>query len=762
MTIDLAQFIQTFLEEADEHIATLESGLLDFDPEDGDPERMNEIFRAAHSIKGGAATFGLGRLAEFTHTLETLLDRVRHHELVLDEMRRDACLRAVDVLRELLEGCRSGQDGDVAEAAALSQELTTLADPDRKAGPAEALAGAPALGGNRWIRIVLDLPEAAAVRADAWSNLVATLSQLGLTRADSEPDDVRAAGRHWIEVETDAHLDELRVFVDFAFDPAWVAIEEVASDERKQADAGQAYGFFDPTAGSGGRDGGNDEAWGLFEPELGEAKPPLEEAYGLFDAMPSSPMQSTPPAAGVSTTDDPGYGFFEADAAPVTAQCEPETAYGLFDASPRIEMAPAQAVELALPAKKDPVVETQRRPVAAAGADTTSIRVGIHKVDQLINLVGELVITQSMLLESASVLDPVVYEKLLGGLAQLERNSRDLQESVMSIRMVPMSLVFSRYPRLLRDLARKLGKQAELHLVGESTELDKGMVEKIIDPLTHLVRNAVDHGLEMPDERIAAGKSPAGHITLSAAHQSGHILIEISDDGAGLRRDRILAKAAKQGIATSAEMSDSEVWNLIFAPGFSTAEEVTDVSGRGVGMDVVRRNIQSLGGSVEVSSTAGFGTRVSIRLPLTLAILDGMSVRAGTETFIVPLGFVIESLQGETLEFSTVGRHGKVVRVRDRYLPVASLGELLDIPGSGLPVEESVLIVLESNGRRLALGVDALLGQHQVVVKNLETNYRRVKGISGATILGDGRVSLILDVGDLIKLTQHAGNVAAA
>ncbi|MBI1988762.1 MAG: chemotaxis protein CheW [Betaproteobacteria bacterium] len=395
------------------------------------------------------------------------------------------------------------------------------------------------------------------------------------------------------------------------------------------------------------------------------------------------------------------------------------------------------------------------RSVYKSQADVSSIRVSVKKVDQLINQVGELVITQAMLAQTASQVDPVIYEKLLNGMSQLERNTRDLQESVMSMRMMPISFVFSRYPRVVRDLAAKLGKQVELKTVGEGTELDKGLIEKIADPLTHLVRNSLDHGIELPEQRLAAGKPAKGAITLRAFHQGGSIVIEVGDDGAGLNREKILAKARERGMAVHDGMPDQEIWQLIFEAGFSTAAVVTDVSGRGVGMDVVKRNIQAMGGRVEIDSALGVGTRISIRLPLTLAILDGLSVSVGSEMFIVPLTYIVESLQPAAADVKTVSGRGRVVHVRGEYLPLVALHEVFNLQTKVTEVHKGIVVILEVEGRKTAMFVDALVGQHQVVIKSLEWNYRRVQGVSGATIMGDGKVALILDAEGLVTASQH-------
>lgn len=424
-----------------------------------------------------------------------------------------------------------------------------------------------------------------------------------------------------------------------------------------------------------------------------------------------------------------------------------------FNSEPAQE--PEQSKPVATPTLVPVAAARTEREKPARASESTSIRVAVEKVDQLINLVGELVITQSMLAQRSTELDPVQHGDLITSMGQLQRNARDLQESVMSIRMMPMEYVFSRFPRLVRDLASKLSKQVELTLQGSSTELDKSLIERIIDPLTHLVRNSLDHGIELPETRIAAGKSEVGNLILSAEHQGGNICIEVTDDGAGLNRERILAKALSQGLAVHDNMTDDEVGMLIFAPGFSTAEQVTDVSGRGVGMDVVKRNIQEMGGHVEIQSKQGTGTTIRILLPLTLAILDGMSVKVCDEVFILPLNAVMESLQPRDEDLHPLAGGERVLEVRGEYLPLVELWKVFDVQGAKTEATQGIVVILQSAGRRYALLVDQLIGQHQVVVKNLESNYRKVPGISAATILGDGSVALIVDVAALQSLNRE-------
>jgi len=468
----------------------------------------------------------------------------------------------------------------------------------------------------------------------------------------------------------------------------------------------------------------------------------VHEAFAFF----VQPEQYTVALAGAHTADP--------EPAQTQAEVEREQGYGFF-----VEIAkPVADAPVAPPAESTPPepVAPAKKAEAPAKSQTpadTSIRVNVEKVDQLINLAGELVITQAMLKQTASQIDPVLHENLHNGIALLERNTRDLQEAVMSIRMIPMSFVFSRFPRMVRDLSAKMRKEVNFKTQGEGTELDKGLIEKITDPLTHLVRNSLDHGIEAPEARRQKGKDPKGNLVLRAFHQGGNVVIEVQDDGAGLNREKILAKARERGLSVSDAMSDQEVWQLIMAPGFSTAETVTDVSGRGVGMDVVKRNIESLGGRLEIESFTGAGTKMTIRLPLTLAILDGLSIAVGGETFIIPLTSIIESLQPRPEDVKTVAGEGRLVHVRGEYLPLVALHQVFGARPRARRAEQGTLMIVEADGVRAALLVDELLGQHQVVIKSLETNYRKVLGVSGATIMGDGRVALILDVNALVRMS---------
>ncbi len=771
MSIDMTQFYNVFFEECAEHLANMEALLVDLDPADTDPEQLNAIFRAAHSIKGGAATFGFADIADTTHSLETLLDRLRKEEIALRPEMIDAFLRGKDVISDQLAWRRGEVTGEVDPQAAadVKQWLDRLAaDEAQDAGTAPSPAAAGALPDVRAVdpaavpRARFDIAvHAETVDGAAFEHLLDELRALGTLEVTAEPEASgqqmsESTGLTWRMVLTASIAEaELRELFEFVVPADGLEVSCVLLDDAQAPAADAGYGFFSDAAGlPAGPQGVADDGFGFFDDapgapasasaaaqtaEVAEAADAAEAAqgFGFFDDAPGAPSASVPAPA----------------PAPAPA---PVAAVACTDP------APSSIGRRASDQPADAPVRSGRRltdkQVATSG-DTGSIRVGVEKVDMLMNLVSELVITQSMLMQSASTLDPVANERLLSGVGLLERNTRDLQEAVMSIRMLPISFVFSRFTRLVRDLAGKLGKQVELKTVGESAELDKGLIEKIADPLTHLVRNSLDHGLETPEARLAAGKPAAGTITLTAMHQGGSILIEVSDDGAGLSRERILGKARERGLPAHDEMTDAEVWQLIFEPGFSTADAITDVSGRGVGMDVVKRNIAQMNGNVSIESTAGQGTRMTIRLPLTMAILDGLSVKVGDSTLIVPLNSIVESVRPGKDQIRTVGGRARTISVRGEYLNVIELRRFFaaaDAP----PAEMPVMVIVDAAGQKAALCVDALLGQHQVVIKSLETNYRKVNGVSGATIMGDGRVALIVDVPAVLRTGNGLANAA--
>jgi two-component system chemotaxis sensor kinase CheA len=736
MTLDITQFYQTFFDEADELLAQMEQLLLNLDVDSPDPEDLAAIFRAAHSIKGGAATFGFSALTDTTHILESLLDRARNHELTLTKDMIDAFLETKDVLSDQLADYRASAEPDAAAAATMCAKLERLKAESGAGAPVAVAAPAPAAPVAAAVEPVVEPAAAPAAGGDR-----APAHVVEQAVAAAHPADDAGAGG--------PHLKITLVGVD-AKDQALLT-EELGNLGRivGREEAGADLSLWVES------DVPSDDIVAVCCFVIDESQ--IRVAHGTAPAAPAAPVAAQDTAAGAAeppAAAQPARVEVFAPQAAAPQPAAPAPAEPAAAAQPQQHAQP-QPAEHAAPAAAHHD-DKRARPAAAAasGAEGSSIRVGVEKVDQLINLVGELVITQAMLAETASAFDPALHDRLFNGMAQLERNARDLQEAVMSIRMMPMDYVFSRFPRLVRDLAGKLGKQVELVTFGQATELDKSLIERIIDPLTHLVRNSLDHGIETVDKRVAAGKDAVGQLVLSAAHHGGNIVIEVSDDGAGLNRERILAKAAKQGMQVSDNNSDDEVWQLIFAPGFSTAETVTDVSGRGVGMDVVKRNIQSMGGHVEITSLAGRGTTTRIVLPLTLAILDGMSVKVGNEIFILPLNFVMESLQPSTDDIYTVGNGERVVRVRGEYLPLVALHEVFSVEDARTDPTQGIVTIMETEGRRFAMLIDELVGQQQVVVKNLETNYRKVHGISAATILGDGSVALIVDVAALNRETR--------
>lgn len=628
MTIDMSQFHGVFLEESAEHLDDIEHLLMALDPGQPEIEDLNCIFRAAHSIKGGAGIFGFDALISVTHVMENLFDLARQGQFNISQKVVDELLMVVDTLRRLLAayGCNE----------AVNWQL--VADATEK--------------------------------------------------------------------------------VNNLLQPAAVVVKDVP-------DSG--FGFFEPLVSKT-----DNSAFGFFEP-LPEATE--DDGFGFFEPLPQA-------------TKDDGFGFFE----PLTTP-----ANGGHSDLP--EQTAPPVVQAAVPSIKD--TELKPAPVDAeqkvlverrkTDTDTSSIRVDIHKVDSLVNLVGELVITQSMLTLIGEELAENLSERLATALRELERNTRDLQEGIMSIRMLPMSFVFNRFPRVVRDLSQKLSKQVELVVEGGHTEIDKSLIEKLVDPLTHLVRNSLDHGIEPAETRRALGKAETGRLILKAEQKGGNVLISVHDDGGGLNRQKIMAKARQRGIEISETAPDSEVWQLIMAPGFSTAEQVTDVSGRGVGMDVVRRNIESMGGKIDITSSTGQGSGIHIRLPLTLSILDGMSVSVSDQQFIVPLVNIIESVQPSPEQMMLISNQ-QMLYLRDLYWPIVKLGELMQLPDAIKDPLIGILVLVESSRNRFAMLVDDLLGQQQVVIKSLEQHYRRVDGVAGATIMGDGSVALILDVESLADI----------
>lgn len=682
-SVDVSRFAQVFIEECAEHLSEMEQILVSLSGTNPDDEQLNAVFRAAHSIKGGAGMFGFEDMTVVTHLLESLLDRLRNHEIPFSTSMVDLFLQAVDVIAMQLAGHR---DGAEVSQDAIDQVSTSL----------QQVIDATALSGEA--QHAENVAESSGTESEAPRKLHTyelefspdpDIFKRGI-RLENLFDELGGLGELTLSAETTlpedfSSLDPESCFTCWKFTLV-TTVEEAEIREIFEfvADEDQLF---------------------IHEADVSEAG--VSAANVSDEAFPSMTTEDIPT--------NPGRRAYDSN-----------------------EMAPGAFGRRASEAE-------------------SSIRVSVTKVDQLINQVGELVITQAMLAQAASNLDPVLYENLHRSLQLLERNTRDMQQSVMSIRLVPISIVFSRFPRMVRDLAAKLGKKVELKTIGETTELDKGLVEKIADPLTHLVRNCLDHALELPELRVAEGKDPVGTVTLRASQVGGRIVIDVMDDGAGLNREKILKKAAERGIPASEAMTDEEVWQLIFAPGFSTAESVTDISGRGVGMDVVLKNVQALNGRVQIVSEKGNGTRVTISLPLTLAILDGLSVSVSGEKFIIPLNAIIESLQPSGADLKSVNGR-TVVQVRGEYIPLVPLADVFNLAAAVTEPEKGILVLVDVDGEKAAIMVDALLDEHQVVIKSMEANYRKVEGTAGATILGDGRVALILDVCSVLEVWKSCGS----
>jgi two-component system, chemotaxis family, sensor kinase CheA len=677
MSISLGRFHQIFFEETLEGLQTMESGLLSLDQTGIDLEQINTIFRAAHSIKGGSATFGFEDIAGLTHRLETLLDEMRKGRRTVTGEAIDLLLRSVDCLREMLKATQSGTPCNQERALSLHKEIeqfmqVSIAVPAAKSDPAP-------VSSSGWRILFRPLPHLFGTGNDP-VRLFRVLQDLGD-----------------LSVETD--ISRLPSLADMDPEVCYLNWTLTLRGDVPRECVSEVFEWLE----------------GDCELEI----IPLQEEGTVTKATAASSLLDGERSAGSETS-------ASAPMISKTASVSQENRSG-----------------------------ANRRSGADRRQTESSIRVSIEKIDALINTVGELVITQAMLSQLGESFDIKKLDKLRDGLDQLERNTHDLQESVMSIRMLPIGFAFNRFPRLVHDLSQRLGKKVELQLAGEQTELDKTVIEKINDPLIHLVRNALDHGIENPDIRLAAGKPEIGAIRLSAYHKGGNVYIEVSDDGAGINRERLLKKAKESGMAGMDEiLAEDNLFDLIFIPGLSTAQNVSDLSGRGVGMDVVRRNIRELQGQIEVRSQEGQGTTFLIRLPLTLAILDGQLVRIGQENCIIPLVSICESLQMESEHISAIAGKAELYTLRGDHIPIVRLAELFGFSSSNGHSSGSLLVVVEADGKRVGIVVDELLGQQQVVIKSLETNFRRVEGISGATILGDGTVALIIDIGGLISLSR--------
>ncbi len=701
MAIDMEQFYQVFFEESFEGLEVMESGLLSMDQGEVDSEEINAIFRAAHSIKGASGTFGFNHIHDFTHVVETMLDEIRNGKFVPTQEAVSALLGSVDVIRDMLQSAQDGAAVDEVLVREKCSELQRILD----GGRAEQVEPEPeqALPVEEQAEPTIEselnqrwMPEQKLL---GWHIIFRPLPHL--TRTGNDPLRI---------LRELSGLGELQVHADVAAVPPLSRLE-----------AESCY-----------------LSWDLHL----QGEVPREELDEVFD-------------------------WVEDDCDLIIIPVFPEAKSG--DRKPRQDDERVQQSVPPLERRKgerrhedghNPIEHSAGdRRVSKPAAASNSIRVDIGKVDSLINMVGELVITQSMLSMMGHDFTMDRLEHLKDGLDQLERHTRDLQESVMLIRMVPISFAFNRFPRMVHDLSVKLGKKIELKMSGEATEVDKTVIEKIGDPLVHLVRNSLDHGIESPAERLDMGKPEVGVIELNAYHKGGSIIIEIKDDGSGLPKDKILNKAIEHGLVDEDnDLTEREIFELIFQPGFSTTNTVSDLSGRGVGMDVVRRNINELGGYIEISSEEGLGSSFTIRLPLTLAILDGQIIRTGSDIYIMPLVSIVESLQIRTEMINVVAGRGETVKLRDEYIPIIRLHEIFGVEDAkATELSDGLLVIVEGDGKRCGLFVDDLIGQQQVVVKSLESNYQQVEGISGATILGDGSVALILDVPGIFRLASGEG-----
>lgn len=676
MDIDLAEIAELFIEESVEGLDIMESGLLNLDLGAADTETMNAIFRAAHSIKGGGATFGFTEISEFAHHVETLLDEMRQELRPVTRESVDLLLQSVDCMREMTNALATGEV-DTTRAKEIEIELEKILSSDASASGTK-------------------------------SEEPAASEQVEEKAKNSEPSEWEIYFKPAPEMFKTCN-DPLRILIE---------LEQLGElfVECEGAEA-LAFGEFDPEE--------SHLAWNIVL--IGTvSREQIDEVFAWVEDQCDLSIECL---SGETAAAEPS------EAKEEVVQAETEKA--------KIAAAPATKTGKPKPAAKSP----------ASKQESSSIRVNIDKVDALINLVGELVITQSMLSRFNGEFDLADIQALREGLTQLSRNTLDLQESVIAIRMMPISVAFSRFPRLVRDTGNALSKNVELKLTGESTELDKTVLEKIGDPLVHLVRNSLDHGLETPDVRKAAGKPDTGILELNAYHEGGNIVIEVIDDGAGINKDKVLEKARERGlVGPDEQLSDDRINNLIFEAGFSTADAVSDLSGRGVGMDVVRRNISDLGGSVSVRSETGIGSTFRITLPLTLAILEGQLLRVGSQSYIVPLVSIVETIQTGSEKINKVVGKSEMFKLRDEYLPVVRLHEIFDIEAVSTDINDGLLVVAEANGQRMGIFVDDLLEQQQVVIKSLEDNYHKMPGISGATILGDGAVALILDMPGLLQL----------
>lgn len=755
----------TFFQECEELLADLEGGLLAIQDGNDDSDTVNAVFRAVHSIKGGAGAFGLEPLVRFAHVFETLLDALRSNEIPGTPDLTALLLRASDVLADHVSSARGLGVVDMDASAAMAAELKAVTDPSAAPAPAAApLVAAP-------VAIVDD------EMGITFTPLVVGADDDGMD------DDDMDFGFQPMTISLDAQAADASVL-----DNVWTVSIRPKSDLYRKANetalllrelsrlgpiqatlddsALPALEFLDAEAAY--------VTWSVrLETEQGEEA--IREVFEFVDGDCDLEItRGEAPVADVLATlldvaapaPEPVF-----EAAPVVIETPVEAPVAV---APVVEAAPPAPVAISAPPPAAPPVAANApaAPVAQGakpaqidvpGPGQSVIRVDPERIDHLIDLVGELVINQAMLAQRVGEYGIAPSSNLAMGLDELEQLTRQIQDSVMAIRAQPVKSVFQRMPRLVREVANMTGKQARLVMDGENTEVDKTVIERLADPITHMLRNAIDHGLESPEERKAAGKNPEGVVRLAALHRSGRIVIEVQDDGKGINRERVLSIAVNKGlISPDLTLTDEEIDNLIFLPGFSTADKISDVSGRGVGMDVVKRSVQALGGRISISSRPGLGSTFTLSLPLTLAVLDGMVVDVAGETLVIPLACIVESLRPKAEEIRPLGPTGSVLAVRDSFVPLIDVGLTLNYRSKSPSATEGVVLLVEGeDGSRAALVADAIHGQRQVVIKSLEQNYQQVEGVAAATILGDGRVALILDVDAVINLRRRGPPPAA-
>jgi len=719
----LEQFKETYITECFELLSDMEEQLLGLEPNSDDLDAVNAIFRCAHSIKGGGGAFGFTQLVDFTHILEMLLDSMREGKILATQEVTDLLLQSVDVVNQMITHIHNGEEIPQGFGDDLKPKLEVIAN-----STGEIVVEAS-------VEEVSD--DGGAGEFGCYD--IKFVPHRGLIASGNEPLLIIRELKRLGEFTAKINIDNIPPLDELDFEDCYL------------------FWSFDL-----GTDEGTDAIKEAFEFVEGECDLSIEESGAI--TMPSA--VASPSEGGSSLADDDEFGGIFADnlteASPAASLADDDEFGGIF-----VENIPAEAeVSSSAPAAKivpvaAPAVKAGQEKAPSKPPAVSTIRVDIEKVDDMVNMVGELVITQAMITQQTKDLPPEEFHQLIQGVQELARHTRELQESVMAVRMQPVKSVFARMPRLVRDLSRQLDKNIKIEMLGEATEIDKTVIEQLSDPLTHMIRNSVDHGVESPDVRKASGKPEQGTIVLSADNSGGRIVIEIYDDGGGVNREKVLSKAVEKGLVTDPEsMRDEEIDRIIFMPGFSTADAVTDVSGRGVGMDVVRRNIEELGGDIEIYNTPGEGTKFIVSLPLTLAILDGMIVGVGGEKYIVPINSIIESLCPEKSAIKSIADGGDVLNVRGEFVPVVYLNNIFNV--TNRKQNSRFLVVLVESGReKFGLVVDEIIGQQQVVIKSIEENTDPVDGVSGATILGDGNVALILDVAKL-KMMTSCGIVEAA